>query len=225
MAGGRPLPPRKTRPRRWPLRIVGLTGSIAMGKSTVAALLARAGVPVFSADAAVHELLAPGGRAVAAVAAAFPGVAAGPDIAQGVTAQSITAQGIDRQALARAVFGKPDALARLEAILHPLVREDRARFFRAAALQRRRAVAVEIPLLFETPQQETFNTVVVVSAPAFLQRQRALARPGMTPARLDAILARQMKDAKKRKLADIVIPSGLGKHHTLRCLRRSLKML
>lgn len=202
--------PRKVRPRRWPLRIIAITGSIAMGKSTASRFLARAGVPVFSADDAVHRLLGPGGRAVAPVSRRFPGVVSGG--------------AIDRAALASAVFGKPELLAALEAILHPMVRRARARFFLAAALARRRLVAVEIPLLFETPRDDVIDLVVVASAPAFLQRQRALRRPGMTPARLASILARQMPDAKKRRLADAVIPSGAGKRETLRRLMRSLRI-
>ncbi len=202
--------PQKTRPRRWPSRIIGLTGSIAMGKSTATAFLARARIPVFSADASVHRLLGPRGPAVGPVAARFPDVTRG--------------EGIDRALLGKKVFGDPDALAALEAILHPMVKSARVKFFQAAALSRRRAVAVEIPLLFETPQQEIFDKILVISAPAFLQRQRALRRSGMTPVKLDAILARQMPDAEKRKRADAVIPSGLGKRETLRRLRRSLKI-
>ena len=174
---------RKVRPRRWPSRIVGLTGSIAMGKSTATDFLARAGIPVFSADTAVHHLLGPRGLAVGAVAARFPGVAG--------------ENGVDRAALGKAVFGKPDDLAALEAILHPMVKAKRAHFFQTAALRRHAIVAVEIPLLFETPQSAVFDMIVVVSAPAFLQRQRALRRPGIAPARLAAILARQMPDAEK----------------------------
>lgn len=202
--------PQKVRPRRWPSRIVGLTGSIAMGKSTATAFLARARIPIFSADASVHRLLGPGGGAVAPVNARFPGV--------------MQDGAIDRGRLGKKVFGNPNALAALEAILHPMVKTARMKFFQAAALSRRSIVAVEIPLLFETPQQEIFDKVLVVSAPVFLQRQRALRRPGMTPAKLGAILARQMPDAEKRKRADAVIPSGLGKRETLRHLRRSLKI-
>lgn len=202
--------PQKVRPRRWPSRIVGLTGSIAMGKSTATAFLARARIPIFSADASVHRLLGPGGAAVAPVNARFPGV--------------MQDGAVDRGRLGKKVFGNPDALTALEAILHPMVKTARVKFFQAAALSRRGIVAVEIPLLFETPQHEVFDKILVVSAPAFLQRQRALRRPGMTPAKLDAILARQMPDAEKRKRADAVIPSGLGKRETLRRLQRSLKI-
>jgi dephospho-CoA kinase len=205
----RRLHPHKVRPRRWPSRIVGLTGSIAMGKSTATSFLARAGIPVFSADAAVHKMLGPRGIAVGPVTERFPGVT--------------TDKGVDRAALGKAVFGDPAALAALEAILHPLVKNARAHFFQAAALKRHGIVAVEIPLLFETPQNDLFDMIAVVSAPAFLQRQRALRRPGMTAEKLKAILARQMPDTKKRRLADVVIPSGLGKRETLRRLTRALK--
>ena len=204
------LRPQKVRPRRWPSRTVGVTGSIAMGKSTAASFLARARIPVFSADAAVHELLGPGGLAVDPVGERFPGAK--------------SRAGIDRAALGKAVYGKPAELAALENILHPMVKTMRLRFFRAAALMRRAVVAVEIPLLFETPRADILDMILVVSAPKFLQRQRALRRPGMTPARFGAILARQMPDLKKRRLADAVIPSGLGKRETLRRLNRSLKM-
>lgn len=182
-----------------------------MGKSTATAFLARARIPVFSADAAVHTLLGPRGLAVGPVSEKFPDV--------------VSARGVDRAALGKAVFGNPEALRALEAILHPMVKARRAHFFQAAALQRRAVVALEIPLLFETPQRDVLDMIVVVSAPAFLQRQRALRRAGMTPARLAAILARQMPDAKKRRLADAVIPSGLGKRETLRRLTRSLKVV
>lgn len=205
----RRLHPHKVRPRRWPSRIVGLTGSIAMGKSTATSFLARAGIPVFSADAAVHKLLGPRGLALAPVNERFPGVTSD--------------KGVDRAALGKAVFANPEALAALEAILHPMVKDARARFFQASALKRHSIVAVEIPLLFETPQNDLFDMIAVVSAPAFLQCQRALRRPGMTEAKLKAILARQMPDAKKRRLADAVIPSGLGKRETLRRLTRALK--
>lgn len=201
---------RRVRPRRWPSRIIALTGSIAMGKSTAAEFLARARIPVFSADAAVHTLLSPGGLAAGPVSKAFAGVKR-----RGV---------IDRGALGKAVFGKPKKLAVLEAILHPLVKKERARFLQRAAFAGHAVAAVEIPLLFETPQIDNFDMIVVVSAPAFLQRQRALRRPGMTEEKLKAILARQMPDGTKRRLADVVIPSGLGKRETLRRLMRSLKV-
>ncbi len=175
--------------------VVGLTGSIGMGKSTTAGLFAEAGVPVYDADAAVHALYAAGGGAVAAVEALFPGVV-GPDGA------------VDRTALAARVVGDPEALRRLEAAVHPLVGAHRADFFaREAAAE---IVVVDVPLLFETGGERSVDAVVVVSCPPEMQRARVLARPGMTEARLDAILARQLPDADKRARADVVIDTGRG---------------
>lgn len=199
------------RRRRWPGIVIGLTGSVAMGKSTGAALLKFIGIPVFDADGAVHVLLGPRGRALKAVAARFPTV--------------VGRQGVDRKALGAKVFADAKALGDLEAIVHPLVREDREQFLRQAALGRRPIVALDIPLLFEGHTQDLCDLVIVVSAPALLQRQRALARPGMTPARLKSILARQWSDARKRAHADVVIPSGLGKHETLRRLKQLLTVI
>lgn len=171
---------------------LGLTGSIGMGKSTVARMFADLGVPVFDADAVVHRLQGPGGRLVAAIAAAFPGTT-GPD-------------GVDRAALGEAVLGRPDLLARLEAIVHPAVAEERAAFLRAH--ESAPLAVFDVPLLFETGGERRVDKVAVVSAPAAVQRARVLARPGMTAARLDAILARQTPDAEKRARADFVIDTG-----------------
>ncbi|MEQ8640508.1 MAG: dephospho-CoA kinase [Alphaproteobacteria bacterium] len=178
---------------------LGLTGSMAMGKSSVAAMLRRAGVPVFEADQAVHRLLAAGGDAVAAVAAAFPGCAASSGAAAG---------GIDRRALGQRVFGDGPALDRLEAILHPLVRRMRDDFIARQKASGADLVALDIPLLLETGGAEQVDLVVVVSADAATQRQRALARPGMTEERLAFVLARQMDDAEKRRRADVVIDNS-----------------
>ncbi|NBC96970.1 MAG: dephospho-CoA kinase, partial [Deinococcus-Thermus bacterium] len=172
--------------------VLGLTGSIAMGKSTAAAMLRRIGVPVHDSDAAVHALTGPGGAAVPAIAAAFPGT---------VTATA-TGAAVDRRALGARVFGDPAALARLEAILHPLVRARSHAFLCRQARHRMPVVVLDIPLLFETGAEARCDRVLVVSAPAFLQRARVLARPGMTEAKLAGILARQMPDAEKRRLAD-----------------------
>jgi dephospho-CoA kinase len=172
--------------------VIGLTGSIGMGKSTVAAMFADRGVPVFDADAAVHQLQGKNGRLVAAIEAMFPGTTG--------------AEGVDRARLGEAVLGDPAALKRLEALVHPAVGEDRAAFLannKAAPL-----IVFDIPLLFETGGETKVDKVVVVSAPADVQRQRVLARPGMHAARLDAILARQLPDAEKRARADFVIPTG-----------------
>jgi dephospho-CoA kinase len=183
--------------------VLGLTGSIGMGKSTVAAMFRRLKVPVFDADATVHALEAPGGAALEPIATAFPGV-----VADGV---------LDRTALGAAVFGDTERLRRLEAIVHPLVAAARARFmFR---YRTRRLIVLDIPLLYERGGTGQCDLVAVVSAPAAVQRARVLARPGMTPARFDVILARQVPDAEKQALADVVIPTGGSKIATWRAVR------
>ncbi|MEZ5932807.1 MAG: dephospho-CoA kinase [Alphaproteobacteria bacterium] len=181
--------------------ILGLTGSIAMGKSTASRIFQAFGVPVFDADAAVHALFAPGGAAVDPVLAAFPGCG--------------TTHGVDRKALGEAVFDDPDALKRLERIVHPLVRATQRRFLVQQAAARRPLAVMDIPLLYETGGDRLMDAVAVVSAPAFLQAQRVLRRPGMSRQRLDAILARQLPDRLKRKRADFVIPTGLGKRRSI----------
>ncbi|MEP9358932.1 dephospho-CoA kinase [Sphingomonas sp. KR3-1] len=171
---------------------LGLTGSIGMGKSTVAAMFRDEGVPVFDADEAVHQLQGPGGRIVSAIEAMFPGTT-GPE-------------GVDRPALRAQVFGDQAAFARLESIMHPAVGEERETFLArhaGAAL-----VVLDVPLLFETGGDAGVDRVAVVSAPPDVQRRRTLARPGMTAARFEEILARQMPDAAKRARADFVIPTG-----------------
>jgi len=188
--------------------ILGLTGSVGMGKSTTVRMLRRMRVPVHDADAEVHRLLGPGGRAVAAVAQVFPGAAKGDRI--------------DRLALGRLVFDDSAALSRLESILHPQVRSSQARFL-AACRRRRVPVAVlDIPLLFETGGESRCDGVIVVSAPLWLQRARVLQRPGMTEARLAAILGQQTPDAEKRRRARLVVPTGLGQALTLRRLKAIL---
>ncbi len=184
--------------------ILGLTGSIGMGKSTAARQLRRLGFPVHDADAVVHRLLARGGAAVTAIAAAFPGV-----VRDGV---------VDRRALGARVFGDPVSLRRLEAILHPLVRQAEHAFLARARRQRRRLVVLDIPLLFETGGQARCDAVAVVSAPPFVQARRVLARPGMTAERLEAIRRSQMADVDKRRRADVIIPTGLGYRPALRAL-------
>jgi dephospho-CoA kinase len=190
--------------------VLGLTGSIGMGKSTAAAMLRRLGVPVHDADAAVHRLLGRNGKAVAKVDAAFPGTA-GP-------------AGIDRAALGRRVFGDAAALRRLEHILHPMVRADTARFLGRMRARREPLVVLDIPLLFETGGEQRCDAILVVSAPAFLQRARVLGRPGMSASRLAAILAKQMPDAEKRRRADFVVPTGLGRRETLRRLAEIVRV-
>ena len=176
--------------------IVGLTGSIGMGKSTTSAMFQAEGVPVYDADAAVHALYAKGGAAVAPVEAAFPGV--------------VVDGAIDRAKLSAQVVGKPEALKRLEAVVHPLVGESRKVFFEAAAAANAPLVILDIPLLYETGGERNVAAVIVVSAPEAVQRERVMARPDMTTEKLDAILARQLPDAEKRTRADIVIDTSKG---------------
>ena len=171
---------------------IALTGSIGMGKSTVAAMFAKSGIPTFDADATVRELQGPGGRLVPQIESRFPGT---------------TRDGaVDRDALSAAVLGDRDELAALEAIVHPAVHHERTRFIVENCGAP--ALLFDIPLLFETGGEGAFDKVIVVSAPAPVQRARVLARPGMTEQKLDAILARQMPDAAKRERADVVIETG-----------------
>ena len=188
--------------------VVGLTGSIGMGKSTAADLLRRLGVPVYDADAAVHRLLARGGRAVPAIAARFPSM--------------VRAGAVDRLALGRMVFADPAALKALEAIVHPQVYAAQRRFLRAQAQRRTRLVVLDIPLLFEGGGWRRCAATLVVSAPALVQRQRVLRRAGMTAEKLAGILAQQMPDTEKRRRADVVVPTGLGKRLTWRRLHAAL---
>jgi dephospho-CoA kinase len=190
---------------------VGLTGSIGMGKSTTAAMFAAEGVPVYDADAEVHALYAKGGAAVAPLEAAFPGV--------------VVDGAVDRAKLSHHVVGKPDELKRLEAIVHPLVGESRVGFFQKAVADGADIVILDIPLLFETGGEKRMDAVVVVSAPADLQRERVLARPGMDEAKLDAILARQMADAEKRARAHFVIDTSQGLDAARAQVRDVLKRL
>ncbi|WP_149538922.1 dephospho-CoA kinase [Siccirubricoccus phaeus] len=191
------------------MKIIGLTGGIGMGKSTATATFRRLHVPVFDADAAVHRLQARGGRAVAPIAAAFPG--------------TVRDGAVDREALRRAVLTDPAALTRLERIIHPLVRQAEQRFLAAARRRAEPLAVLDIPLLFETRGQGRCDLVVVVSAPAAVQRWRVLRRRGMTPARFDAILARQTPDAEKRRRADVVVPTGLSRHLAQRRIRRLVR--
>ena len=192
--------------------VLGLTGSVGMGKSTAAAMLLRLGVPVHDADATVHRLTAPGGAAVAAVAKAFPDTRRKDG-------------GIDRVALGRRVFADGKALERLELILHPLVRQSQQRFLAAARARREPLVVLDVPLLFEGGGAARCDKVLVVSAPPAVQRARVMARPGMTEARFRAILAKQMPDREKRRRADYVVPSGLGRALTYRKLRQIVRAL
>lgn len=174
--------------------VIGLTGSIGMGKSTVAQMFADAGAPSFNSDDAVHALYAPGGAAVVPVEEAFPGV---------------TRDGaIDRTALSARVVGDDAAIKKLESIVHPLVRRTQADFLEAQRAAGKRAVVLDIPLLFESRASDLFDKIVVVSAPPEVQRARVLARPGMTADKFEALLARQVPDAEKRSRADFVIDTS-----------------
>jgi dephospho-CoA kinase len=172
--------------------VAGLTGSIAMGKSTVASMFATLGAPAFDADAAVRAFYS--GEGVARVDAAFPGV-----VVDGI---------VDRDRLSKAVLGDPVALERLEGLVHPAVAAMRDAFVTRATKEGRRIAIVDVPLLFETGAERTVDIAVVVSAPLAVQRARALAREGMTEAKLGAILARQMSDSEKRRRAHVVIDTG-----------------
>jgi dephospho-CoA kinase len=174
--------------------VLGLTGSIGMGKSTTAAMFRDAGVPVHDSDEAVHRLYR--GVAVPLIAAEYPGT-----VVDGV---------VDREKLAARVIGNPEALKRLEAIVHPLVRADAAEFVARHRAADAPVVVLDIPLLFETNSRERVDKVVVVTAPAEAQRQRVLARPGMTEEKFAAILRRQVPDAEKRRRADFIIDTGQG---------------
>lgn len=191
--------------------ILGLTGSIGMGKSETARMFRREGVPVFDADAAVHELFAAGGAAVKPVGAAFPGV-----VKDGV---------VDRKALGAKVFKNEAALRELESIVHPLVGRARQRFLKQHGARGTPMVVMDVPLLFETGGERNVDASVVVSAPAFLQRQRVLARPNMDDQRLADVLAQQVPDAQKRARADFIVPSGLGKAPALQAVRRIIKIM
>lgn len=171
--------------------LLGLTGGIGMGKTTTAGMFAARGVPVWDADAAVHRLYAPGGAAVPGVGALFP--------------SAVTAAGIDRKVLSQLLAAAPRRLAELEAVVHPLVADDRAAF--VAAHADAPVVLLDIPLLFETGAEAQMDGVAVVSAPSEVQRARVLSRPGMTPETLDLILSRQMPDADKRARATWIIPT------------------
>lgn len=191
--------------------VLGLTGSIGMGKSTAATMFRRMGIPVYDSDASVHAVLGKGGAAVAPIAKAFPGV--------------VKDGAIDRDALGKRVFGDDAALATLESIVHPLVRRRQDDFLKRWARRRAPLVVLDIPLLFEVDLDARCDVTVVVSAPRFLQEARVLARPGMTREKLDGILARQMPDRHKRRHADFTVPSNRGRAVTLRRLKRIVRLV
>lgn len=181
--------------------VAGLTGSIAMGKTETAKMFAARGIPVFDSDAAVHDLYAAGGAAVESVGALAP--------------EAIVEGSVDRRKLATAVQADPDLLRKIEAVVHPLVKSRQLAFLAEAAARSDFAV-LDIPLLFETKRDKDVDIVIVVSSSAALQRERALARPGMTVEKLDFILSRQMPDAEKRARADYVIDASISLADTAR---------
>lgn len=185
--------------------VIGLTGSIGMGKTTTAAMFAAEGIPVNDADAVVHDLYR--SEAVEPMRQAFPGV-----VVDGI---------VDRAELARHLRENPADFARLEAIVHPLVREKERAFLEQARAAGEGIVLLDIPLLFETGGQDRVDTVVVVSCDADIQRERVLARPGMTEEKFAMILSRQMPDAEKRKRADFIVDTGQG-HDAARCQVREI---
>jgi dephospho-CoA kinase len=189
--------------------VLGLTGSIGMGKSTVARMFEAEGVPVFDADAAVHRLQGPEGELVAAIEACFPGTTG--------------TKGVNRSALAERVLGEPEALSNLEALIHPAVARERAKFLKDHADVP--LVVLDIPLLFETGGAAQVDKVVVVSAPAAVQADRVLARPGMSCAKFAQILARQMPDEEKRRRADFVVETGTPQEETREQVRAIIACL
>jgi dephospho-CoA kinase len=186
--------------------VAGLTGSIGMGKTETAKMFAHLGIPVHDADAAVHTLYRKGGAAVGPIAAAFPG--------------TVVEDSVDRARLAQAVGRDEEAFRRLEAIVHPLVIQERERFLAEAAAKGAELVLFDIPLLFETGGEKNVDAVIVVSAPAEVQRARVLERPGMTLEKLEAICARQIPDAEKRAKADFVIETDKGLEHASQEVKR-----
>ncbi len=191
--------------------IIGLTGSIGMGKSTAAAMFRRQRIAVFDADAAVHRLQAAGSAALAPIERLFPG--------------TTSASGLDRQKLGSAVFGNLHALRALEAILHPLVKAAQSRWLQQQRRLRAKYVVLDVPLLFETGSWKNCDVVAVVSAPLPVQRARVLRRHGMTPAKFAAILAQQLPNTEKCARADFVLPTGLGKQVTYAAIRHMIIQL
>jgi len=193
------------------VKIIGLTGGIGMGKSTIAAAFRRARIPVFDADATVHALQTRGGRAVRAISQAFPG--------------AVRNGAVDRAAQRANVIPDPASMRVLERILHPMVRVAERAFLARARRARRPVVVLDIPLLLETGGERRVDLVLVVSAPRSVQRARVRARRRMTEAQIDTIIARQMPDAEKRRRADVIISTGLSRYHALRHLRRLIQDL
>lgn len=191
------------------MRVLGLTGGIATGKSTVARMFRYYQIPIFDADACVHQLMKPEGKAFEKVARTFP--------------EAKDKEGINRQKLGRIVFEDEQAKTRLEAIIHPMVREEKQAFLATNRLKRQRQVLLDIPLLFETGAEQQCHAVIVTSCPGFLQKQRVMRRLGMTEEKFSAIRAQQMPEAEKIARADYVIPTGLGYNHSMRYVQSIIK--
>ena len=189
--------------------VLGLTGSIGMGKSTTARMFAEEGARVHDADATVHDLYAAGGSAVGPIGEAFPG--------------AVKDGAVDRQVLAAEIGRRPEALARLEAIVHPLVARSRDDFLAEARKSGADVAVLDVPLLFETGGRQALDAVVVVSAPAHAQRRRVLERPGMSAERLETLIARQVPDAEKRDRADFIVDTGQGLDHARAQVRQILR--
>ena len=193
------------------MKIIGLTGSIAMGKSETARMFRELGVPVFDADQTVHDLYAEGGAGVAVVEKLFP--------------DAVKENTVDREALGKIVLNDGEAMKKLEKVIHPMVRNQRESFLNNAKSEEKKLVVLDIPLLFETGYDAELDGVVVVSAPYEIQRERVLKRPGMTEKKFESILARQVPDAKKRELADFVVDSSQGLDHAFGQVRQIVQEL
>lgn len=191
--------------------VLGLTGSIGMGKSTAAAMFRRLGIPVFDADASVHDLQRKNGAALPLISRAFPG--------------TVSAAGLDRAKLRAAVFADPAALRRLEQIMHPLVRRAQMSWLRTQALRRHRLVVLDVPLLFEKGGWRGCDAIAVVTAPFHVQRTRVLARPGMTEAAFQSVLRSQLPDAFKCQHASFLVRSGMGRHQALQDVREIVRCM
>ena len=191
--------------------VLGVTGSIAMGKSTVSTMLSCLNNPIHDADKTVHDLMDVNGAVYHEIAERFP--------------NAVEVNGVNRKKLGQEVFGNPKKLTELENILHPLVREARDNFIRQQNRYKSKLIILDIPLLYETGGEKQCDKVLVVSAPYFIQRQRVLARQGMTRTKFHDILKRQLPDYEKRKRADFVVPTGLGKAYTYKTLKRLVRSL
>jgi dephospho-CoA kinase len=193
--------------------VVGLTGSIGMGKSTAAKMLQAMGVPLHDSDKIVHELIAPQGRAIPALAKIFP------------EAYDAGANAVDRAVIGQIVFQNEEKRKALEAVLHPMVRESQQKFLEREKARGARVAVLDIPLLYETGAEKRVDKVIVVTAPAFIQRRRVMKRPGMTESKFQGILQSQMPDHEKRARADFIVQTGLGEAHTQRTLKKIIESL